>query len=211
MKRALVLLAALSLGGCISLLPKSPPPPRTFMLRAGDVARAEGPRIDAVVAVSQPGGDPAVLGNALVWTTGDEVAYVNQTQWSSQADDGLRALLIETLSRQGRFSAASRSGESGAGFAIAWDVLSFQIDSAGMTAHFSADVRIMQSPGRRLIAHDIISAEAPVSSRSQTAAAEALARAAREGSARIGVFAAEAAAQARAAAPDQDSAASINR
>jgi hypothetical protein len=63
-----------------------------------------------------------------------------------------------------------------------------------MRARFRADVRIMASPGRRLIAQEIITAEAPVSSRSASEAAEALARAAREGSARIGMFAADAAA-----------------
>jgi hypothetical protein len=83
-----------------------------------------------------------------------------------------------------------------------------------MQARFSADVLLVQSPGRRIIASDTITAEAPVSGRSQTAAAQALARAAREGSARIGVFAADAAAraEAQAAAESHDTrAASIRR
>ena len=54
MKRALILAAALSLGGCITLLPKAPPPPRTFMLSAGDVARAGTAVTLLAVATSNP-------------------------------------------------------------------------------------------------------------------------------------------------------------
>jgi len=71
-----------------------------------------------------------------------------------------------------------------------------------MQARFSADVNLVQSPGRRIIAHETVMAEAPVEGRSQTQAAQALARAAREGSARIGMFAADAAAQAEAQAAE---------
>jgi ABC-type uncharacterized transport system auxiliary subunit len=62
-----------------------------------------------------------------------------------------------------------------------------------MQARFVADVRIVASPGRRIIAQRVIEAEAPVSDRSSSIATQALARAAREGAARIGVFAADAA------------------
>jgi len=65
-----------------------------------------------------------------------------------------------------------------------------------MEARFVANVQVLALPGRRVIAQRIISAAAPVSDRSASDAAEALTRAAREGSARIGVFAAEAAASA---------------
>jgi hypothetical protein len=80
-----------------------------------------------------------------------------------------------------------------------------------MTARFVADVNVLASQGRRIIAQQTISGEAPVSARSSSAAAQALARAAREGGARIGVFAAQAAAEAEASAANQASAASINR
>jgi ABC-type uncharacterized transport system auxiliary subunit len=198
MRRILVPAAALlCLGGCVTLLPEPGPPPRTFLLNAGEAARLDGPPIDAAVVVAEPGGEPAVLGTSMVWSTGDEIAYVAHTQWSARADDALRAILVETLSRQGRFRAAARSGELSAAFEIRWDVLRFQIDNASMTARFAADVRVTQAPGRQIIAQRIVSAEAPVADRSQTAAAQALARAAREGAARIGAFAAEEAAQVR--------------
>jgi ABC-type uncharacterized transport system auxiliary subunit len=203
MKHALILAAALSLisplGGCISLLPKAPPPPRTFMLDAGDIAAAQGQSIDAVIAVAQPTGERAILGSDLVWSTGSEVAYVGHAQWSAHADDALQAILVETLSRQHRFRAATRTGETSAQYEIRWEVLNFQVDNASMTARLRADVKLTRAPGRQVIAQEIIEATAPVADRSQTNAAASLTQAAREGAARIALFAADGAAQAEAA------------
>jgi ABC-type uncharacterized transport system auxiliary subunit len=194
MMRASLLLPLLMLGGCITLLPDPPPPPRVFVLEASDIARAEGAEIDAVIGVASPDGPRAILGSDMIWRTGHELAFVAATQWAGRADDALQGMLVETLLRQGRFDGVTRSGGARSAFDVRWDVQEFQIDGDAMRARFRADVRIMASPGRRLIAQEIITAEAPVSSRSASEAAEALARAAREGSARIGMFAADAAA-----------------
>jgi len=214
MMRAPILASLLLLGGCISLLPEPPPPPRIFVLEAADVQRVAGTTIDGVIAVSEPGGERTLLGSDLVWRTGDELAFVAQTQWSTRSAEALQAMLVETLMRQGRFSAATRSGNGRADYEIRWDLLDFQVDDASMMARFVANVSVTAAPGRRIIAQEIISAEAPVSDRSSSVAAQALARAAREGGARIGMFAADAAARAEAQAAaerDQASAASINR
>lgn len=202
MLRASLLASLTLLCGCISLLPEPPPPPRIFALEAGDVAARVAPRIDGVVAVAQPGGERVILGSDLIWRTGDEIAYVGQTQWSARAEFALQSMLVETLTRQGAFNAATRSGETRAEFEIRWDILDFEVREETMTARFVADVRVVASPGRRVLAQRTISAEAPVADRSQTAAAEALARAAREGNARIGEFAADAAAASVPAADD---------
>jgi ABC-type uncharacterized transport system auxiliary subunit len=196
MMRALIFAPLLLLGGCIPLLPEPPPPPRIFALEAGEVAPAAStPAHDAVIAVAQPVGERAILGTDLVWRTGDELAFVAQTQWSTRAEFALQSMLVETLTRQNQFRAATRIGDGRADIEVRWEILDFEIDAESMQARFSADVRIVQSPGRRIVAQRIVSAEAPVSDRSSTAAAQALARAAREGSARIGDFAAEAAAE----------------
>ncbi len=199
MMRVLLLSSALALGGCISLLPKPPPPPRTFVLEAQDVSPGHGSPVDAVVAVATPVGERAILGSDLIWRTGDQIAYVDQTQWSNRAADSLQQMLTETIVRQGRFRAAARSGEAAADYELRWEVLDFEVREEDMSAHFSADVRMVEQ-GRRILASQIVSASAPVADRTSTAAAQALARAAREGSARIGEFAADAAAQAEAAA-----------
>ncbi len=199
MMRASLLLLPLALGGCISLLPEPPPPPRTYVLEAQNVGQVEGTPIDAVVAVASPTGERALLGADLIWRTGDTIAYVAESQWSNRAADALQQMLAETLIRQGRFRASTRSGEARADYEIRWEVLDFEVREETMTARFSADVRLV-AQGRRIIASELIVAEAPVSDRSSSMAAQALARAAREGSARIGEFAADAATEARASA-----------
>ncbi|MEZ5994886.1 MAG: ABC-type transport auxiliary lipoprotein family protein [Hyphomonadaceae bacterium] len=200
MTRAILLFPLLALGGCISLLPEPAPPPRIFALEAADVAHAQQAPLNAAIAVASPGGDRSILGVDLVWRTGDEVAFVAQTQWSGRAETSLQAMLLETLSRQGRFAAVTRAGEGRANYELRWDVLHFDVQEEGMQARFSADVRILALPGRRILAQRTIMADAPVADRSASVAAQALARAAREGSARIGEFAAETAAEAEGSA-----------
>jgi cholesterol transport system auxiliary component len=195
MTRALLLASSLLLSGCISLLPEPPPPPQVFALEAQAVARAEGEPVDAVVGVAHPTGERSILGQDVIWRTGDQLAFVGQMQWSNRAEFALQSMLVETLSRQGRFSAATPSGEARAEYEIRWDVLDFEVREDTMQARFSANVHLVALPGRRIIASEIIDASAPVAGRTQTDAAQALARAAREGSARIGMFAADAAAQ----------------
>lgn len=192
MMRASILLLSLLLCGCISLLPEPPPPPRVFVLESADVAPLSQ-RIDATVAVAQPTGERTIMGTDVIWRTGDELAYVAQTQWSARAEFALQNMLIHTLAGQGAFNAATRTGETRANYEVRWDVLDFEVRDEAMQARFVADVRIVASPGRRIIAQRVIEAQAPVSDRSSSVATQALARAAREGSARIGVFAAEAA------------------
>ena len=101
-----LLALAPALGGCIHLLPAPPAPPHLYVLEAGDVARAPGAPIDAVIAVANPDGERAELGSDVVWRTGDTLAFVAQTQWSSRAEDALQAMLAQTLAQQGRFKAA---------------------------------------------------------------------------------------------------------
>ena len=203
-RAASLLLAASMLGGCISLLPEPPPPPRTYVLEARSVESLQGAPIDAVIAVAQPTGERAILGFDLIWRTGDTIAYVDQSQWSNRAADALQQILAETITNQGRFRASTRSGEARADYEIRWEVLDFEVREEDMTAHFRADVRVV-APGRRIIASRIIDTSAPVGARSSSVAAEALARAAREGSARIGEFAADAALTAQEDAASTDS------
>ncbi len=199
MMRALLLVSLTALSGCISLLPEPPPPSRTFILEAQNVAALRGAPVDAVIGVAAPNGERAILGSDLIWRTGDSIAYVDQTQWSSRAEDSLQQMLTETLVRQGRFRAATRAGDARTDFEIRWEVLDFEVQEESMTARFVAEVRLVRQ-GRQIVASRIISAEAPVASRSSQVAADALARAAREGSARIGEFAADAAAEAMTSA-----------
>jgi len=205
MTRAILLALPALLGGCISLLPEPPPPPQVFALEAQNVERVQGERVNAVVGVAAPTGERAILGSDVIWRTGDSLAYVGQMQWSNRADLALQSMLVETVLRQGRFTTATRTGEARGEYEIRWEVLDFEVREDGMQARFAATAHLVASPGRRIIASETVEATSPVGGRTQTEAAQALARAAREGSARIGMFAADAAAQEEARAAEEAS------
>lgn len=191
MKRALILFSAVALAGCIHLLPKAPPPPRTFIMSAGDVAAATGAPVEAVINVAGPSGERSILGNSLVWRTGDEIAYVAETAWSTRAEDALQQMLVETLSRQHRFQAAARAGEAAGAYEVRWEVLEFDVQQNDMQAHFRADVKLLASPGRRVIGQRLIETHAPVGERSASLASQGLTAAAREATTQIAQFAAD--------------------
>ena len=201
----LAVLAAL--GGCVSLLPEQPPAPRLFVLDSGQVAPAAGAQLDAVVGVSAPGGERALLGSELVWRRGSELAYVAQAQWSGRAQDSLQSLLVETLARQGRVRAATRLGEARTDYDLRWDIVDFEIVERGdgLVARFAADAKVLRATTRDVLGARLVDVEVPVSDRSASQASDALTRAAREGGARIASFTAETIETA------QSSAASISR
>ena len=80
MRRVLGLAPLLLLGGCISLLPAPPPPPRIFVLEAAETTSPAAAPVDAVIGVALPTGERSFLGTDLVWRTGDELAFVAQSQ-----------------------------------------------------------------------------------------------------------------------------------
>ena len=205
MKRALTLAPLLMLGGCISLLPPPPPPPRLYVLEADAQTPPGQGHVDAVLSVAPPTGERSILNTDLVWRTDDQLAFVSGSQWSSRADIALQSLLVSTLQRQGGFRAVTRQGEARGDYELRWEVLDFEVVESSMTARFTANVSLLALPGRRIVAQHLIEGTAPVADRSSSIAAQALARAARDGSMQIGDFAVTSAAAAQA------SAASINR
>lgn len=203
MRSAAAFAPLLLLGGCISLLPPPPPPPALYVLEGGSVPSQPGVAVNAVLSVAAPSGERTLLGSDLIWRSGDQLAFLGQAQWSNRADAALQSLLIETLTQQERFRAVVRSGDAHGDYELRWEVLDFEVRDESMSARFRAEIMLVALPGRAVVSQDIVEAVAPVEARTASAAAQALARAAREGSARIGEFAARSAAQ--------DNAASISR
>lgn len=200
-----VLLASLSLlGGCITLFPDPPEPPRLYVLEAGQAEALAGAPLDATIGVSLPEGERALLGSDLLWRTRDELELVGHSQWSNRADAALQSMLVQTLVGQARFRAATRQGDAHADYELRWEVLDFEVVADTRIAHFVADVKLVALPSRRVVAQRVVRTHAELEGETSSGvAARALASAARKGSAEIGVFAADNAAQA--------SAASINR
>jgi hypothetical protein len=93
---------------------------------------------------------------------------------------------------------------------IRWDLIAFEIieEPGRLDARFAASVNIVRARTRELLASEIVDISEPLAARTGPGAADALARAARRGSARIADLAAQAA---ELLPPDQPSAASTNR
>ena len=199
--------AAALLSGCISLLPEPAPAPRLFALEALPREDQTPRALDVVVAVSAPSGEGVLLGSGLVWRSGDELEFIAQTRWSTRAEDALQGMLIETFENDTGVRAALRVGEARSDYLVRWSVLDFQIEEsgAGQRARFVAQANVLRTTTREVLRSTRVDTSADLSSRSASLAADALARAAREGSARIAAFAAE------TIAADQSSAASISR
>ncbi|MGE0830464.1 MAG: ABC-type transport auxiliary lipoprotein family protein [Hyphomonadaceae bacterium] len=205
------LIAPLLLSACVKLLPEPAEPPRLYPLEAGEVHALAPARGTMIAAVAAPSGPEAMMGDNIVWRRDGEIAFMSGAAWAGRAPDLLQAMLAETITRQARLAVGVRMGDGLRGdVEVRWDIIAFEIVEEGgaLDARFAAHVRVQQTAGRSLLGADIIDIREPLSQRSGSAAANALARAAREGSARIGVMAAEAADRLQA---DQASAESTNR
>lgn len=212
-------IAALALGGCISILPDPPPAPYTYTMRAGPVEPIAAAALPIVVSVGAPSMQRMAAGADIVWRTGPEVAVMEGVAWDNATPDLLQLLLAETLDRRGAFRAALRSGSGvRADLDVRWDVLAFEVvDDGALAAVFSANVRLVDARSRVVIDSRRFERRAPIASRSGRLATAALERAAQEASLQIADWAAEKApppassASAPAEAPSQPSAASTRR
>ncbi len=189
-----LLLPTLLLGGCsVSLFGKPPPTPYVYALDVGEVQRLSGDPIDAVVVVSLPRGDATILGSELMIRNSNEYKVIGQSLWSSPADTSLQTVAAQTITRQGRFRSGVATGGASANYEVRWDVLSFNVEEEGTrwTARFVADVRIVDA-GRNILATETVNKSVEITEHRSSVVAQALASAARQGSARIGEIAAQA-------------------
>lgn len=193
---ALLLGAALTLSGCVKLLPDPPQAPHIYPLDAGEVTRAPGPPAPVVIAVAEPQTQDFYGTDRIVWRRDGALAYLDGAAWPGNIPEVMQGLVAETIARRGAVQAGVRTG---AGIRedldIRWDLLNFNVDEGadGLSALAKAQVSIVRARTRDLIATDLIEVREPLSSRSGGAAAEALARAARTMAGRIADMAATAA------------------
>jgi ABC-type uncharacterized transport system auxiliary subunit len=204
------LAAASALAGC-SLIPKPPPAPRIFPLRAAVAPiAAPTPAGAIVIAVPDPVVSTVLAGVDIVWARNGALGYMERGAWPSRTPTALQALLIETIDAQRVALSAVRSGEGARATAeLRWQVTDFQVEEsrAGLVARFRADVKLMDARTRIVVAAQTFEETEPFDARSAAVAASALAKAAQRASDRIGTWAVGQA----AVLPVQPSAASTSR
>lgn len=185
------LAAATLLSGCVSVLPKPPPPPRIFVLRAGPVEPVATAGLPIVVAVSQPRAPRGAAGTDIVWRNGGEVAFMERSAWDGTAPELLQAMLTEVLDQRGVVAAAvSTGGGVRADTELRWTIHAFEVvEEAGkLEAVMDADVMLLDTANRRIAANHRFRHAEPVGSRSASVSAAALEQAARNVAASIAVW-----------------------
>ena len=193
-KLGLALVAAVALSGCVSLLPKPPPPGAIYSLRAGDVTPVGGDPKPVVISVSEPSAPRSVAGADVVWRKGAEIAFMEGAAWDGTAPDLLQDMLIDIIDRRGAVRTAVRSGGGvRADTDVRWDVLTFEVleDGSKQEAVIVIAAKLIDLRTRTLIDDERFEAHAPISTRSGRAAAAAMERAARDASLKIADWAAE--------------------
>jgi ABC-type uncharacterized transport system auxiliary subunit len=185
-------LAALT-AGC-SVLPDPPPAAKIYPLRA--MATVASPQIVSTrtMSVAAPAMAQALAGTEIVWIKDGVIGYMERGAWPSRTPDALQGLMVETIDRNGHVAAVLRAGEGARVDAeLRWSVEDFQIveDGSGLTARFAADINLMESRSRTIIASTRIDVVEPVLERSAPQAAAALARAGQKGASQISLWAAQ--------------------
>ncbi len=217
-KVTVAMVAAVALSGCVSLLPKPPPPSTIYTLRASDLERVTGEPKPVVISVSEPSAPRSVAGADIVWRRGAEIAFMDKGAWDGAAPDLLQDMLMDVIDRRGAVRAVVRSGGGvRADLDVRWDVLTFEVveDGSKLDAVIVVAAKLIDLRTRTLLDDERFEAHAPISSRSGRAAAAAMERAARDASLKIADWVAEKAPLPApppvAAVPDQPSAASTRR
>lgn len=183
------LAATLLNSGCISLLPKQPPPTPLYALASfqpdGPAQAGTRQGSGAVFAVQAPEGPAAMLGDDLVWRMGQRVAFVENASWSGPARLELAALLTNALrGQQGVRASALTSDSARADVSVRWVIDAFEVveaDGAAPQAHFVASAQLVDARNRALIAARSVGVSKPLEKRGSAQAARALREAATQG------------------------------
>lgn len=195
MRRAIVL-AALLVCGCVSVLPEPSPPPVIFPMRANTAPLNVAIPAGRVVAVATPTVPATLSGPDIVWKRNGSLAFMERAAWQSRTPEALQGQLIETIDLQDAFLAATSAGEGvRADYEIRWTVLDFQIEEdASLRARFNAEVKLMDLRTRRLVDARRVELSVGLDKRSAGAAAAALSGLSAQAGAAIGAWVAEVAA-----------------
>jgi cholesterol transport system auxiliary component len=175
------LAGALLAGGCISLLPEPPDPPAVFALRAGDDLAAAAPDAArplsiAVLDVSAPA---ALSGPQLPVILADgSLAYVRGAEWTEDAPDALRSLILETFDRTRLANAAAASTGARGDVALSVDLVTFALTPSRRRAPAQAEIvlvaRLLDGRNRSVLAVQRFAVEGPAGDDGPAGASRAL-------------------------------------
>lgn len=208
MTRLFLLLPALALANCVSVLPKPAPAPDVYALsfQADDAPSAPLNGQPIVVSIEPPNMSRLEAGANIVWRMTDgRLAIQPGVEWAGPSPVLLQGLATEAIDRTGAgkvIAIRDAAGIAGA-FELLWDVRAFHAVDAGeqaLNAEIVFAAKLIDRRSRIIIGAQTFRKTAPLGARTGAAAAEALSAAARNAAMALGAWA-SALAQTAAAAP----------
>lgn len=195
--RLSAMLFAGALAGCISVLPEPPDPPQTFPLRGATSIERAGATAPFSLSVALPQAPRALAGVDLaIIRANGSLAYVDGAAWAAPTPEGLRGLLVETFDAAGAVAiTAPDSASARTDYELRVELNAFELrepDRSGRgEARFIAAARLLDGRSRALVAARTFDIRVPAARGGAAAAANALAEAARQGSAEIAAWTAD--------------------
>lgn len=160
--------AAVALGGCVSLFPKAEP---AQLYRFGPSAPAAGVAGEGMVPLGLASVDFAAAASTdrIMTVTGSEVAYIAGARWATPARTMFTESLRQSFSRSARVvNLIDRSEMRASNLLLSVDVNSFEVRyengrGAAPVAVVSLDAKIVRYPDRSVVAHRAFEARQPAS------------------------------------------------
>jgi ABC-type uncharacterized transport system auxiliary subunit len=193
-RRLAVVLAAslaVSLSGCVSILPK-PDVPLALIELPAERAKAPSAPLRADVAVMPPDAGRAYAGVDIAVRSEQEVVYLADVRWADNAPRLLQGAVIESLSKAGGDGQVA-PGQLGArvDYDVRWRVIDLSTGYGVAPVRAEVEASLVDSRNRRIIAQQRFSAtEVPSSAKPRDRAA-ALAIAAQSVADQVAGFVAE--------------------
>jgi len=162
------LLAPLTLGGCISLFPKTAP---VQMYRFGDQAPPPSApaAAPAMVFKGPTAFPPASQGDRILTATGAESAYIGGARWVAPAATLFDAAVLKAFDAPGSPRLVERGEPLSAASTLRLDVRAFEARYPGPVATVQVRAVLIRNADRALIAEKMFDAEVPAADNRQGA------------------------------------------
>lgn len=178
-RRATIVALGIALAGCSgSLLPPPPPPPDLYRLSPAEDTPSPGPPVTAQIlvgAISAPGALDTV--RIALSASPTRLEYFASAEWTDRAPVIFQNLLLDTLTRSGRFTrVAHRSLALHADYLVVGALRHFEADyRAGATPQImvTVDLQLVRMSDGNIVAERRFTAVAPASQNTVPAVVDA--------------------------------------
>ena len=167
-----ILALSLTLGGCISVFPKSKPVQMySFGSRPLAPARpVNGVMIYKGVTVFPP----ASGGDRILTVTGDQDAYIAEVRWVAPAAQLFDAAVLKAFDMPGSPRLVERGEPLSAPYTLRLDVREFDVRYPGPVAHVSVRATLVRNQDHSLAGESLLQEEVPAGSNTQSAIVAAM-------------------------------------